>query len=847
MALDYSKYDVIWVRKSSYYTSKTLNGKPSSTFKYSYILISQRYDYQFGTRDREYAVIDFTKNKFDLSNIQSIKLSIPYTFPNDVTSASSLDKHIKVHLSYIDKYVAYDDIQDGDNTVPGAYPSWGADIISKTYTGKKNQGIAINIDIPETAMNKIRTDKCFIIWAYIYSDGDGTTKEMDLSLSGVNIEFEEYPLATISNLLQNGDYWERDVNISWQSTYQERFEIELWQNNIKIGNTITGESLKSYTIKSNTFTSKDNAIVKVRVCNKGGKWSNWQEVSLRLKDIEATISNLLIEGEYWESPIKVSWQSTNQQQFRIEVLKSNQVVKTYTGTTATSYTIPAEQLESGAYTFRVTVAYANRYVNSTERTVTLKDIQASVSNPVLSGSNIDLDLIFSWTSADQQKYEVEIYKDSDRVKNYSGTTATSVAIPHSSLTTGLHKFRVRVAFKDRWSDWKEFTATLTETLPSIGAFEPDGVITERDNPTRVWWTSQNQSKWKLVIDESTTYTGTSEKEKILTPGALQTGKHSMVLTVTYVTAAGVEKHVTKKAEWIVQGKPPIPTITSSSTFNTNRPTIVWDTQDQQGYILDILKDGIIIYTTDWQNGLVTEHKIMDYLSNGTYTARVKIMNQFSLESDSGSKDFTINSNIDTSINLIAEAKGNCVELTWNNTGGMFEKCYIIRNGEVVASTILETYVDYTAWGDCAYTIRGVTSQDVYKDSNVVAVQCNISLGIMATVGALNDVIQVGISRNEFNFNGSIDLSNTQVVLNGRELPVVVFGEHSNNTYNISFVSKELFHFIEMCKRRQIFLYRDKRQKLYLSITNPSYTIDRLGIEYTIQATEVDYNEVITYD
>ena len=238
---------------------------------------------------------------------------------------------------------------------------------------------------------------------------------------------------------------------------------------------------------------------------------------------------------------------------------------------------------------------------------------------------------------------------------------------------------------------------------------------------------------------------------------------------------------------------------------------------------------------------------MDYLSNGTYTARVKIMNQFSLESDSGSKDFTINSNIDTSINLIAEAKGNCVELTWNNTGGMFEKCYIIRNGEVVASTILETYVDYTAWGDCAYTIRGVTSQDVYKDSNVVAVQCNISLGIMTTVGALNDVIQVGISRNEFNFNGSIDLSNTQVVLNGRELPVVVFGEHSRNTYNITFVSKELFHFIEMCKRRQIFLYRDKRQKLYLSITNPRYTIDRLGIEYTIQATEVDYNEVITYD
>lgn len=780
--------------------------------------------------------ISITSGTAHFSN-PSINLRVkpnPVTAVSDFTiNGSVIDKPIYLDITPSNVPAAMCKIYIGDEATS---PTW-------TFYTQGNR-----ITIPAGTITNIDASYNFYVKSMCYLKSSGYVEPFMTAISKKGLTFS-ISAPKIENLNTVGELWEKPITVNWRSINQEGYEWEAYYNNVNVSSGSGGES-SSFSIPANTFKGTLPASVRVRVYRTyaGVKhYSDWQEISLRLKDIEATISNLLIEGEYWEKPIKLSWRSVNQQQFKVEVLKSNQVLKTYTGTTATSYTIPAEQLESGAYTFRVTVAYANRYVNSTERTVTLKDIQASVSNPVLSGSNIDLDLIFSWTSADQQKYEVEIYKDSDRVKNYSGTTATSVAIPHSSLTTGLHKFRVRVAFKDRWSDWKEYTATLTETLPSIGAFEPDGVITERDSETRIWWTSQNQSKWKLIIDESTTYTGTTEKEKILVAGLLQTGKHSMVLTVTYVTAAGVEKHVTKKAEWIVQGKPPIPTITSSSTFNTNRPTIVWDTQDQQGYILDILKDGIIIYTTDWQNGLVTEHKIMDYLSNGTYTARVKIMNQFSLESDSGSKDFTINSNIDTSINLIAEAKGNCVELTWNNTGGMFEKCYIIRNGKVVASTILETYVDYTAWGDCAYTIRGVTSQDVYKDSNVVAVQCNINLGIMATVGALNDVIQVGISRNEFNFNGSIDLSNTQVVLNGRELPVVVFGEHSNNTYNISFVSKELFHFIEMCKRRQIFLYRDKRQKLYLSITNPSYTIDRLGIEYTIQATEVDYNEVITYD
>lgn len=746
----------------------------------------------------------------------------------------------------------------------------------------------------------------------------------------------EYPPATLSNLLQQGDYWERPITVSWLSTNQVKYEAELWQNNNKVGSTLTGTTSKSLVIPANTFSSKENALVKVRVANPQGAWTNWstlnlslrdiqatisnllvsgdlweapinlswqstdqqqfkievlkenvvvrtytgttakhytipaehlskgehvfrvwvgyanrfvnnQTRSLTLKDIEATISNLLIEGEHWEKPIKVSWQSTNQQQFKIEVLKSNQVVKTYTGTTSTSYTIVAEQLAEGTYTIKVTVAYANRYVNSSERTVALKNIEAVVNDLSLSGSNIDLELIFSWNSSNQQKYEAEIYKDDVRVKNYSGTTATSIVIPHSSLTTGLHRFRVRVAFKDRWTEWKEITATLTETLPSIGVLEPDGIITERDDPTRVWWTSQNQSKWKLVIDESTTYTGTTEKEKILIAGALQTGKHSMVLTVTYRTSAGVEKHVTKKAEWIVQGRPPTPTITSSSTFVTSRPTIIWDTQDQQGYTLELLKGVEVVYSTEQQNGLIVKHKINTYLENGVYTVRVKVINQYSLESDWGTKQITINAQIDGDIDLDTLLIKEAVRLKWDNPSNKFMKFYILRNDEVIAKTTDTSYVDYTAFGECRYKIRGITVNDVYMDSNICYERCDIRHGIVATIDQLNESIDVGLSRNEFSFNASISLENNTIMLSGRELPVTIFGEHSNNTYSIKFTSKELFKFLEMCKRRQVFLYRDKRQKLYLSITNPSYTIDMLGIEYTVQAIEVDYSEVIDYD
>lgn len=657
----------------------------------------------------------------------------------------------------------------------------------------------------------------------------------------------EYPPATLSNLLQQGEYWEKPITVSWLSNNQSKYEAELWQNNNKVGSTLTGTTSKSLVIPANTFSSKENALIKIRIANAQGVWTEWATLRLSLKDIEASISNLLVEGEYWENPIKVSWQSTNQQQFKIEVLKSNQLVKIYTGTTSTSYTIEAEQLAEGTYTIKVTVAYANRYVNSSERTVTLKNIEAVVNDLSLSGSNIDLELIFSWNSANQQKYEVEIYKNDDRVKNYSGTTATSVSIPPSSLTTGLHRFRVRVAFKERWTDWKEITATLTETLPSIGAFEPDGITTERDDPTRVWWTSQNQSKWKLVIDGITTYTGTTETEKILSPGELQTGKHHMILTVTYRTSTGVEKHVSKTAEWIVQGRPPTPTITSGATFATSRPTIIWDTQDQQGYTLEVLKGVEVVYSTDQQNGLVVKHKINTYLENGIYTVRVKVMNQYEFESDWGTKQITINAQIDGDIDLDTLLIKEAVRLKWANPNNKFIKFYILRNDEVIAKTTDTSYVDYTVFGECKYKVRGITVNDVYRDSNICYERCDIRHGIAATIDQLDESVDVGLTRNEFSFEASISLESNTIMLSGRELPVTIFGEHSTNTFSLKFVGDNKLKFLSMCKKRVPFLYRDNVQKLYITITTPTYRIDKLGLEYGVQAIEVDYSEVIDYD
>ncbi|MDA3732104.1 hypothetical protein PBV87_11480 [Niameybacter massiliensis] len=663
-------------------------------------------------------------------------------------------------------------------------------------------------------------------------------------LSGLSVKTPE-----ISNLAYIGDYWEYPITINWRSENQGSYEYECYYNNANVKSGSGGID-KSFIIPANTFTGTLPSTVRVRTLRTYAGvtyYSDWEEISLRLQDITATISSLNVEGDYWEKPILVSWQSNNQQKFKVEVLKSNVVIKTYTGTTATNYSIPLEELSEGLCVVRVSVAYADRWVNSTERSVTLKDTTAILSDISLSGSNIDLPLTLSWQSTDQQKYEVEIYKDESIVQSYNGTTAISVNIPNNTLTTGLHKFKVRVAYKDRWTEWKEYTATLTETLPSIGVLEPDGVITERDSPIRIWWTSQNQTRWKLVIDGVTTLTGTTEKEYILNAGALTTGTHSMLLTVTYVTSSEIEKPTTKSSEWIVQGKPPIPTITCNDSFQTNRPTITWDTQEQQGYILEVLNGEKVIYSTDWENGLVTVHKINDYLENGIYTVRVKIMNQFNLESDYGNKQITINANVNEGIALEAIQCPSNVMLTWDNPGNVFEKFYIIRNGEVVGKTEKTTYIDFSAWGELIYHIRGITSNDTFKDSNQVYSECNINNAIICTIDRLEDIMEVGIMRDKYSFSRDIYLESEEVFLTGRISPVTIFGEHKRNTYALSFVSSNVKKFIEMCNRKQVFLYRDRNFKAYVTVSSITESIDKFGIQYTCDPVEVDYSEVIKYD
>lgn len=656
---------------------------------------------------------------------------------------------------------------------------------------------------------------------------------------------------TVENLTYQGNFWERDIIVNWRSQNQAGYEYELYYNNNKVKSG-TGNKETTFTIPANTFTGTLPASVRVRTYNvdyEGNKYySEWSEKSISLKDIEATITNLLVSSEYWEKDIELSWQSTDQQQFKIEVWKDNSLLKTYTGTTDKRYTIPSETLAAGTYTFKVWVGYANRFVNFATKNVTLKDIVPTITELNLSGSNIDYDLSLTWQSTDQQKYEVQVLKDTSIVDTRTGAMGKSVLFGYGTLEVGTYTFKVRVGYKDRWSEYKSISTTLVETKPSIGALEPDSVIKKSDEEIRIWWTSTNQSKWKVVVDDALTYTGTLEMEKVVTPNTLSVGKHSILLTVTYVTVKGVEKPVTKKAEFWVQGKPPIPTITSSNVFVTSMPVLTWDTQDQQGYLLEILQDNTLIWTTKWQNGLVTRQKVLAILKDGNYTARLKIINQFSVESDYAIQSFTVSTSEPVEITLKAESMEKFIRLSWDNLEDTFEKFYILRRGKAIACTTETVYDDYTALGSETYTVIGLNRSNVAKYSNSVECTCSIDGCFIAPVDDLSYMFDVGKVAGNYSLKMKATLQQEAITCTGREKPITVFGEHVNTSYTLQFVDYDTyFEFVQLAKRKKILCYRDRHQKLFLSVGNFSYDLDNTMAEYNVPALEVSYSEVIEFD
>lgn len=98
----------------------------------------------------------------------------------------------------------------------------------------------------------------------------------------------------------------------------------------------------------------------------------------------------------------------------------------------------------------------------------------------------------------------------------------------------------------------------------------------------------------------------------------------------------------------------------------------------------------------------------DYLPDGQYTARVRVVNVYGLWSDFGGAVFTVANTASAAIALTAAQEDDNAALTWTASG--YDGFYIYRDGEKIAETADLAFIDrYAAAGTHSYQIRGVYS------------------------------------------------------------------------------------------------------------------------------------------
>lgn len=555
-----------------------------------------------------------------------------------------------------------------------------------------------------------------------------------------------------------------------------------------------------------------------------------------------TIEGLSYLGGHYEKDIDISWRGTYQTGYEYQLYSNNTLIKSGVGGAESRFTISANTFNNGILPV-VKVRLVNKidditllYSDWRELSLNLEAIQPTVENLSISGSNIDLPISVSWDSTDQQKYVLEVWQGDAKKHEYTGATGKSYEIQASTLTVGLTEFRVKVAYKDRWTQYETFSTSLVETLPSIAILEPDGRIVQRDEPLRIYWTSQNQTSWRLNLG-GTQYTGTSEKELTIAGGTLASGRHEMTLEVTLVIT-GKTKKTSKSVEFIVQGKPPVPTITSGSNFANNRPTFIWDSQDATSYRVQVG-----VYDSGWLNGAFTTHKIGTYISNGTYAVSVTVKNQFNIESDSARQQITINAVKPGDIALKVYDSYSHNTLKWTATG--FDVYYVYRNGLMIGKSYTSEFTDYTCQGESVYKVQGITLDDRYNHSNEVVTHTVLDYPILSIH---DDMLEMKYSTSDVELTGSYNPMSTKEYYAGRSKPITRFGEFEESSYNFNYSEFENFNkLLEMVKAKKPILYRSNKHKLWLSFNGLGFTDNHIVMDYSIQAYEIDMQEVVLYD
>lgn len=367
-------------------------------------------------------------------------------------------------------------------------------------------------------------------------------------------------------------------------------------------------------------------------------------------------------------------------------------------------------------------------------------------------------------------------------------TAQSVTVPAGTFTADEIQWSVAATLNTGATVESDWCALSTvEALSTAEPVSPAGIVIDGTAVNRFSWqhiivtgTAQTKAELQQSTDGSTwsalaTVTGADTYWDAPADTFTAGTKYWRVRTYNTDNAAGSWSDA---AEFIAINAPSTPSISIQTTGP--RPTIAWQTSEQQAYEV-ALSSG---YRSGTQYGTAKTWTSPFYLDDGSYTVRVRVQNQYGLWSEWGEAALPVVNAPGEAITLTVMASQEAV-LIWQ-TAGSYDYFVVERDGVAIARVTGSRYTDLTSIGTVRYRVRGCyAGSGNYGISDTQSVDVRPEWNMICELAA-GEWLDLRLSETQTRANGRTHTAQiTTVHLLGLAYPVAEAAEFRDLTLSVS--------------------------------------------------------------
>lgn len=442
--------------------------------------------------------------------------------------------------------------------------------------------------------------------------------------------------------------------------------------------------------------------------------------------------------------------------------------------------------------------------------------------------------------------------------NVSGTESAYVFPANTFPKNSSFKWRVKIVSDDDvegdFSDW--VTVSTTDVAGTVRALSPDNAVVNADIDNRFSWiysnpygteptgyeiemSSNGGLSWQQIKKAST-----SERFADIPAGTLPAG--NIQYRVRAFSQSGIA------SEWAVanltvRARPAAPSIYRVDT-DIDRPTVYWESVDQEAYELEIFDDsGKAIYS-HYAALPDRSHKIAKRLDNEQYTASLMIWNGFGLESPKTQSRFVLSAAKPPKPSISGTALAKYNSLSLSNTT---QRAVLLRDGIAIAEVGgLSSYEDYTAPISCEYRLRAL-SDTAFCDSDPLRLTYERAGKAAAMSLAKDHDVTVSFIYKQGSLperTSSLSADCTLLQFAGRKRPVAEYGDQLLRTKSLSYslINQSDIEIIRSMVGQTV-VWNDRQDHMVACLSNLSWSARRGYIDVSFTLTEIDNYEGIDYE